>query len=110
MARKTPGINNFDKYLIKKDCFNYNLYMNTNFSEIIFDKIINFNYLNQELGCVFKKIGIPFNGKLSVRSKNNYKGIRSRKKFRLTNEQIEKIKVKYSKEINLMNFCNDEIF
>ena len=40
--------------------------MDKNFEEILYDKIIKYEDLNQELSLVFNKIGIPFDGKLKI--------------------------------------------
>ena len=102
--RKTKNINSFDDYLKNRSCFNYTQYMNEVHSDVIVDKIIDFKNLNQELGVVFEKIGIPYNGSLTVRTKHNYKGISNKEEFILSKEQIEQIRIKYSKEIKILGF------
>ena len=102
--RKTKKINNFDDYLKNKSCFNYPQYMNNSYSDVIVDKIIDYKNLIKELGVVFAKIGIPYNGNLTVQTKHKYKGTSGKEKFNLTKQQIKKIRIKYSKEIKLLGF------
>ena len=78
--------------------------MNNSYSDVIVDKIIDYKNLNKELGVVFAKIGIPYNGNLTVQTKHKYKGTSGKEKFNLTKQQIKKIRIKYSKEIKLLGF------
>lgn len=109
MKKKHPEqIKFFDDYL-KKDLVpkDFCLYSNINDNQIIVDKIIQYENLEEGLGLVFNQLCIPYDGKLEVYAKANYREKNRSNVVDLTTEQIETIKTKFFKEIEHFNYKYD---
>jgi len=66
-------------------CMNYPIYTDSK-NDVIVDKIVKYENLNQDLDNIFSKLNIPFNGKLNIQSKSTFR------------KEKEHYKYKYSKK------------
>ena len=81
---------------------NLNKLMDKNFEEILCDKIIKYEDLNQELSFVFNKLGIPFDGKLKIFKKKSNRNKDYKKFFdKNARRMVEEI---YWKDIEMFNY------
>jgi hypothetical protein len=95
----------FDEYLKSNQlCFNYPLYMDWQQSNVIVDKVVKYEQLNQDLTEVFQLLNIPFNGYLNVRAKSEYRQNRKPYWEVYTKEQKQLVSDLFWKEINLHNY------
>ena len=76
--------------------------MDKNLRNVLCDKIIKYENLNEELSIIFKKLNIPFSGKLDIYKK---KAIRDRdyKNF-YNNESRKLIKKIFWKEFDYFDY------
>jgi len=94
----------FEKYLKQKRfCLNYPLYLDGD-DNVILDRVLRYENLNDELGEVFDKLGIPFEGKLQNRAKDGYKAERSSYRSEYTAIQRKNIEDAFRKEIDLFGY------
>lgn len=76
-----------DNYLDKGNfCTNYPQYTDSD-GNLLVDKVIKYENLNNELTQVFKKLGVSFDGSLGVRAKSNHRTNRRSYREILTVEQ-----------------------
>ena len=96
----------FDEYLAEEyKSINYPKYTEpSNPDSIIVDRIIRYENMSEELGEVFKMLGIPFDGGLGIRAKGNYRTDRRPYKEVLTQSQREIITEFYAQEIKLFQY------
>lgn len=93
----------FDEYLDRGDyCLNYPLYTDSK-GEVIIDKILSFENLNQELSEVFDILGLNSRKLQLPREKSSY---RANKSIVLNDSQIEHLKMVFSKETDLLRKHN----
>jgi len=81
---------------------NLNKLMDKNFDEILCDKIIKYEDLNQDLSLVFDKLGIPFDGKLKIFKKKSNRNKNYKKFFDKDSEKL--IKEIFWKDIEMFNY------
>ncbi len=94
----------FDDYLRKGDfALNYPLYIDSK-GELIVDKVIKYESLNEELAQIFEKLNVPFSGSLGVRAKSKYRTDRRPYQEVFSGEQREKIERAFAKEIALHGY------
>lgn len=84
--------------------YNYPLYNEYHKDNVLVDRILRYDKLNEELSEVFSDLGIPFEGKLTAFSKSNYrpKAIPYQEYYDEITKEV--IRDKYRKEIELMKF------
>lgn len=75
-----------------------------NSSEIIVDKVIDFDNLVEGLGEVFRRLGLSFDGSLGVYAKSEYRTDRRPYQEVLTNSQARKIQEIFAMEIDLHGY------
>ena len=102
--RKTPGLSSFDDYLFKLDCLNICQYTDREGSNVIVDRVVDYDNLDKGLGEVFQLLGIPYDGALTVRTKNYSSVSKSLGVNGLTGKQKQKIATDYAQEIALMGY------
>lgn len=101
---RASGDISFEEYIEKgKFCINYPMYTDTK-GLILVDKVIKYESLMGELGHVFEKLGIPFEGSLGVREKTEHRKDRRPYQEVYTAEQKEVIKKAFAKEIELHGY------
>lgn len=82
--------------------YNMNNICSKDGDKVLTDKIINFDTLNHELSDVFKKLKIPFNGKLDIFKKKSTIKFNYDKYF--NKEIINFVNEKYWREIEMFNY------
>lgn len=85
--------------------FNINNISTKDGKKILTDKIINFDILDRELSEVFKKLKIPFEGKLNIYKKKN--SIKFFHEEYYNKEIINFVKEKYWREIEMFKYKID---
>jgi hypothetical protein len=96
----------FDEYLQQGRltyCLNYPLYTNAD-GELMLDTIITYESLNDGLGAIFQKLGIPFDGRLSVTAKSKHRKTRQHYREVLTPQQKSTIETVFAKEIAMHGY------
>ncbi|SPD76465.1 conserved hypothetical protein [uncultured Desulfobacterium sp.] len=94
----------FDQYLDGgKFCLNYPKYTDPNFNLMV-NKVIEYGSLNVELTRIFKKLGVPFGGTLSVRAKSEYRKDRRPYQQIITKKQRQIIEKAFAKEIEMHGY------
>ena len=91
-----------DEYFERGDfCINYPIY--TSDGEVIVDRVIQYEQLHNNLGEVFSRVGVPYDGSLGVRAKS---GDREKESYReaLSDEQARTIQSVFQKEIDLHGY------
>jgi hypothetical protein len=85
----------------KNFCLNYPIY--TVGDEIIVDRVVKYENLNNGLNDIFDKLGIPFKGELGVRAKS---GHRKNESYRdaLNSDQSHTIQNYFRKEIKMHGY------
>ncbi|RLL50646.1 hypothetical protein D8Y20_11460 [Mariprofundus sp. EBB-1] len=82
---------------------NYPIYSDWTTHKVIVDKVLRYESLNQELGGVFKYLGVPFSGELNVHAKLGDKSaLINRDVF--SEEQIQIIGSTCANEIDLLGY------
>ena len=103
--RNAEGLSLEDYFMSADYCVDYPAYVDQqNKSQIIVDRVIQYDSLNEELGSVFQHLGIPFSGELNVNAKSECRTDRRCYKEVLSNEQAELISRAFSNEISLFDY------
>ncbi len=95
-----------DEYLEKNmHCLNYPKYMDYyNHDQIIVDRILKYEKLDEELGNVFRFLGVPFEETLGIYAKSNYRLDKRSYYEVLAPHQIDIIRTVYEKEIRMHGY------
>jgi hypothetical protein len=75
MARaRHPGNPSFDDYLRRgRFCSSWELYTDQDNASFLVDEVLRYESLDEELGRVFSRLEVPFEGRLGVRAKSAYR-------------------------------------
>lgn len=74
MLNKTSGPISWSEFLKSRDFpHNYFKYMDLKTDVALVDEVLYYENLNSDLDRVFKKMGVPFVGELTVKAKANYR-------------------------------------
>ena len=93
-----------DDYLSRGDFpLNISKYTNDN-GEIIVDRVVKYEKLNEELSEVFNHLGVPFDGTLHVHAKSDFRKDRRPYQQILTDNQQSIIETYFQKEILLNEY------
>lgn len=95
-----------DDYFSSADfCIDYPAYTEPhNASNIIVDRVIQYDSLNDELKFIFDKLKMPFNGDLGIYAKSEYRKDKRFYKDVLSAEQAKIISNAFTNEISLFNY------
>lgn len=94
----------FDEYLDKGNlCFNFPKYTDSN-GHILVDKVVKYESLADELGVIFKELGISFDGSLGVRAKSEHRIDRRPYRDVLSSTQRDIIERAFSREIEMHGY------
>ena len=94
----------FDEYIERRDfCINFPKYTDSNGHELV-DKVVKYESLTQELGDIFQRLGIPFDGQLGVTAKSEHRKDRRPYQDVYTNKQRSMIESVFAKEIEMHNY------
>lgn len=72
--------------------------------QVIVDRVLRYEQLNEDLTEVFTALQIPFSGKLGIREKSNYRKERQSVVDKFNNRQLDLITEAYQKEIMMWNY------
>lgn len=93
-----------DEYFEQTDpCLNYPKYTNGQ-GEIIVDRVIKYEQLNEGLAQVFGQFSIPFSGELGVKAKAGYRSDRRPYREVLTRDQRDTVSKIFQAEIQLHDY------
>jgi len=102
-ARAGGGIS-FDEYIDKEHfCINFPIYTDTS-GRLLVDKVVKYESLMNELGIVFKELGIPFDGSLGVRAKSEHRKDRRSYQDVFSDKQRDVIQSAFSREIEMHGY------
>lgn len=94
----------FDEYLRTADLpYNYRKYCDLE-GNIIVDRVVRYEALNEELGEVFGELGVPFEGSLGPTEKSHYRSDRRPYQEVYTDEQKSLVADLFSKEIEMHGY------
>ena len=95
----------FETFVKSEDhAHNFPLYTAFGDEQVLVDRILRYDKLNQELSEVFGQLGVPFEGKLNTYSKSNYRPEKISYQDYYTEETKQIIGDKFKNEINLLKF------
>jgi len=94
----------FDEYLKTADLpYNYKKY--TDFEgNILVDRVVRYENLDRELGEVFGRLGVPFEGSLGAQEKSHYRKDRRPYQDVYNEEQKSLVAELFSREINMLGY------
>ncbi len=72
--------------------------------EVMVDKILRFEHLDEDLTSLFDMLGVPFSGKLQVQAKSGYRRNREHYSQILTRHQRERIEILFARELELWGY------
>ena len=90
----------FEKKSFPRD---FGKYTNT-MGELLVDKILRYETLDQELGSLFADLGIPYAGSIGVWAKSAYRTDRRHYSNILTAQQADEVAQVFSREIELLGY------
>ena len=85
-------------------CENWPKYCDWGTRESIVDRIIHYDNLNDELGEVFQRLGVPYEGSLTIRAKSGVRADDRHYREIFTEAQKQKVAEIYNKEINMHGY------
>lgn len=95
----------FDAYLAKgKFCWNAPIYLDWDDETCLVDRVLHYERLDEDLGEVFEKLGIPYSGTLRERSKAGLRPDRRHYREVFSSSQAKVIEKAFAKEISLHNY------
>lgn len=95
----------FESFVQSQDqAHNFPLYTDFASKDVLVDRILRYEDLNNELSAVFGALGVPFEGKLTTFSKANYRTTKTPYQTYFNENTREIIREKFKNEIELMQF------
>lgn len=95
----------FEQYLERgRLCLNHPLYTDPATGELLVDRVLRFEDLDRELGEVFARLGVPFEGSLDVRAKGDRRADRRPYQEVYTDEQRHLVERAFQREIALHGY------
>ncbi|MEO0410085.1 MAG: hypothetical protein AAF289_22295, partial [Cyanobacteria bacterium P01_A01_bin.135] len=95
----------FEEYLQQGDfCLNYPYYTDLTGDRVLVDQILYYETLSEGLSEVFERLGIPFDGSLTVRAKADRRSDRRPYSEVYTPQQRQLIEEVFAKEIALHGY------
>lgn len=83
---------------------NFPRYMDPAGDKVIVDRVLKYENLMEELGDVFRMLGVPFEGTLNVNAKSEYRTDRRPYQEVFTEEQARYVERVFAKEIDLHGY------
>lgn len=103
--RNTESLSLEDYFKSADYCVDHPAYVDQeNSSQIIVDRILQYDSLNDELDSVFKHLNVPFSGELNVNEKSEYRKDRRDYREILSDSQAKLIGDAFAHEISLFNY------
>ena len=105
-AARESGSLSLDEYLARgRFPINYFRYTDRSGTKLIVDRVLRYEDLFAELGQVFSQLKIPFDGKLGVAAKSEYRTDRRPYQQVFNDQQRRVIEKAFEKEIELHGYC-----
>lgn len=86
-------------------CLNYPLYTDLH-QRLLVDRVLRYESLDHELGEVFGKLGVPWEGRLGVQAKSEYRKDRTHYSEVLSNRQKDIIRSAFAMEFDLNGYSS----
>ncbi len=83
---------------------NYPRYTNPSGSRIIVDRVVRYENLTNELGDIFARLNVPFEGDLGVRKKGHFRTDRTPYQLVFTPKQRQMVERVFAREIQLHGY------
>ena len=94
----------FDEYLEKSELpYNYMIYTD-DARNLMVDRVVKYENLNEELGDVFSSLGVPYEGSLNVFEKSHYRQKKENYQQSYNKAQMNLVADRFSFEIDLHNY------
>ncbi len=104
-AAREGGSLSLDEYLARgRFPINYFRYTDPSGDKIIVDRVLRYENLLADLGEVFSKLGVPFEGTLGIRAKSEYRTDRTPYQEIFNEEQRKIVEEAFAKEIELHGY------
>lgn len=95
----------FEQYLERgRLCINHPLYTDPTTGELLVDRVLRFEDLDRELGEVFARLGVPFEGALDVRAKGDRRADRRPYQEVYSDDQRRLVEQAFQREIALHGY------
>jgi hypothetical protein len=104
-AARAGGALSFDEYLTRgRFPINYFRYTDRSGRKVIVDRVVRYENLLSDLGEVFARLDVPFDGTLGVGAKSEYRADRRPYQQVFNNEQRRIVEKAFAKEIELHGY------
>lgn len=101
---RAGGSISLDQYIEAGNfCRNFPKYTDPN-GGLLVDTVVKYESLMDELGIVFKELGIPFDGSLGIKAKSQHRKDRRPYQEVFSDQQREVIKTAFAKEIEMHSY------
>ncbi|PYI42291.1 MAG: hypothetical protein DMC57_06660 [Verrucomicrobia bacterium] len=104
-AYRLGGALSLDQYFARgKFPINYPRYTNPSRSKIIVDRVVRYENLPDELGEIFTRLNVPFDGDLGVRKKGHFRNDRRPYQLVFSPQQRQIVERVFAREIQLHGY------
>jgi len=104
-AYRLGGALSLDQYFARgKFPINYPRYTNPSGSRIIVDRVVRYENLIDELGEIFTRLNVPFDGDLGVRKKGHFRTDRTPYQLVFSPQQRQIVESVFAREIQLHGY------
>jgi hypothetical protein len=104
-AAREGGSLSFDEYLARgKFPINFFRYTDRSGKRVMVDRVVYYENLLADLGEIFSQLNIPFDGKLAVATKSDYRSDRRPYQEVFNDEQRQMVEKAFAEEINLHGY------
>ena len=104
-AYRLGGALSVDQYFARgKFPINYPRYTNPSGSRIIVDRVVRYENLTNELGDIFARLNVPFEGDLGVRKKGHFRTDSTPYQLVFTPKQRQMVERVFAREIQLHGY------
>jgi hypothetical protein len=104
-AYRLGGALSLDQYFARgKFPINYPRYTTPSGSRIIVDRVVRYENLTDELGEIFTRLNIPFDGDLGARKKGHFRTDRTPYQFVFSPQQRQIVERVFAREIQLHGY------
>ncbi|MBK1732614.1 hypothetical protein CKO41_12610 [Thiococcus pfennigii] len=108
ISDRSGGIVSFDDYIEKgRFCINLPKYTDPE-GRLLVDKVIKYETLMDDLGLIFCKLGVPYNGSLGVNAKSEYRKKKEPYQKLFTRQQRYIVEKAFAKEIEMHGYVFDQ--
>ena len=105
-AIREGGSLSLDEYLRRgRFPINHFRYTDRSGAKVIVDRVLRYENLLAELGEVFSKLNIPFDGTLGIKAKSEYRSDRRPYQLVFNNQQRKIVEKAFAQEIELHGYC-----